>query len=30
MVEFELTSAFDVQGVKLPRRSIIAALSLEV
>ena len=24
-VEFELTSAFDVQGVKLPRRSIIAA-----
>ena len=25
MVEFELTSAFDVQGVKLPRRSIIAA-----
>jgi lambda family phage minor tail protein L len=25
MVEFELTSAFDVQGVKLPRRQIIAA-----
>ena len=25
MVEFELASAFDVQGVKLPRRSIIAA-----
>ncbi len=25
MVEFELSSAFDVQGVKLPRRSIIAA-----
>ena len=25
MVEFELTSAFDVQGIKLPRRSIIAA-----
>ena len=25
MVEFELVSAFDVQGVKLPRRSIIAA-----
>jgi len=25
LVEFELTSAFDVQGVKLPRRSIIAA-----
>ena len=25
MVEFELTSAFDVQGIKLPRRSVIAA-----
>ncbi len=25
MVEFELASAFDVQGIKLPRRSIIAA-----
>ena len=25
MVEFELTSAFDVHGIKLPRRSIIAA-----
>ena len=25
IVEFELTSAFDVEGVKLPRRSIIAA-----
>ena len=25
MVEFELTSAFDTQGVKLPRRAIIAA-----
>ena len=25
MVEFELVSAFDVQGVKLPRRQIIAA-----
>ena len=25
MVEFELTSAFDVQGIKLPRRSIVAA-----
>jgi len=25
LVEFELTSAFDVQGIKLPRRSIIAA-----
>lgn len=25
LVEFELASAFDVQGVKLPRRSIIAA-----
>ena len=25
MVEFELTSAFDVQGIKLPRRTIIAA-----
>ena len=25
MVEFELSSAFDVQGIKLPRRTIIAA-----
>jgi len=25
MVEFELTSAFDVEGIQLPRRSIIAA-----
>jgi lambda family phage minor tail protein L len=25
MVEFELTSAFDVEGIKLPRRSILAA-----
>lgn len=25
LVEFELTSAFDVQGIKLPRRTIIAA-----
>ena len=24
-MEFELASAFDVQGVKLPRRTIIAA-----
>ena len=25
MIEFELSSAFDVQGVKLPRRTIVAA-----
>ena len=25
MVEFELSSAFDVQGIKLPRRTIVAA-----
>ena len=25
MVEFELTSAFDVEGIKLPRRNILAA-----